>query len=144
MQLKKTIFTLLAFLSFSLSAIAAVNINTATQEEIETLSGIGPVKAKSIVDYRKAHGGFKSVDELENVDGIGAATLNNLRKDVSVTGKTTVAEPEEKKPAKIKKQAKEAKAVGNEKAAASGKTADTKLPKEAKTDKLAKEPKAAK
>jgi len=143
MQLKKIIFTLLAFLSFSLSAIAAVNINTATQEEIETLSGIGPVKAKSIVDYRKAHGGFKSVDELENVDGIGAATLNNLRKDVSVTGKTTVVVPEEK-PAKNKKPAKDAKAVGNEKAAASGKTADSKKVKETKTDKPAKEPKAAK
>lgn len=111
--MKKIISTLIAFFFFSASAIAAVNINTATQAELETLSGIGPAKAKAIIEYRKKQGGFKSIDELENVDGIGSTTLKNLRKDLAVTGKTTAIV--------------ESKAVGNEKAATSGKTADRKV-----------------
>jgi len=51
--MKKIILTLVAFLSFSISAIAAVNINTATQAELESLQGVGPVKAQAIIDYRK-------------------------------------------------------------------------------------------
>lgn len=119
------LWAVLMLLSFSISAFAAVNINTATQAELESLKGIGPVKAKAIIDYRKKNGDFKSVDDLDKVDGIGAVTLQNLRKDVSTSGKTTVVAPEAK--AADKKSAKDTtKTVGNEKAAASGKTADTK------------------
>lgn len=88
--MKKMLFAALTFLFFSLSAFAAVNLNTATQAELEGLKGIGPAKAKAIIDYRTKNKGFKTVDELENVEGIGAATLKNLRKDVSVGGKVTV------------------------------------------------------
>ncbi|MCC2682697.1 MAG: Competence protein ComEA helix-hairpin-helix region [Nitrosospira multiformis] len=51
---------------FSGAAFAAVNINTATQAELESLQGIGPAKAKAILDYRKKKGSFKSVDDLQN------------------------------------------------------------------------------
>ena len=51
--MKKLLLAIVTFLSFSLSAFAAVNINTATQAELETLDGVGPVKAQAIIDYRK-------------------------------------------------------------------------------------------
>ena len=87
--MKKILLALLASLAISFSAFAAVNINTATQAELESLDGIGPVKAAAIIDYRKKNGGFKSVDELEKVDGVGPVTLSNVKKDVSVSGATT-------------------------------------------------------
>jgi competence protein ComEA len=130
--MKKILFALFVFVSFSLNALAGVNINTATQAELESLNGIGPVKAKAIIDYRKKNGDFKSVDDLEKVDGVGAVTLQNVRKEVSVNGKTTVVVPaakaDDKKPmAKETKPAKDTtKSVGTEKAATSGKAADTK------------------
>jgi len=80
----------LALITFN--AFAAVNVNTATQEELESLNGIGPVKAKAIIDYRKQHGPFKSVEELDNVPGIGPATMEKIRGDVTLTGPTTVKE----------------------------------------------------
>ena len=77
-QMKKILLAFAAFLSFSLSALAGVNINTATQAELETLDGVGPVKAQAIIDYRKKNGGFKSIDELEKVDGIGPVSYTHL------------------------------------------------------------------
>lgn len=71
------ILTLL-FLFFSL-AFSAVNINKANSAQLQTLSGIGPTKAAEIVKYRKTHGGFKTVDELVNVKGIGPKTVQKLK-----------------------------------------------------------------
>jgi len=61
---------------------AQVDINTATQSELESLPGIGPSKAKAILEYRRQHGPFQSVDELEKVKGIGRATVERLRPDI--------------------------------------------------------------
>lgn len=59
---------------------APVALNTATADQLETLPGVGPVLAQHIVDYRTQHGGFRSVDELRQVNGIGDRRFADLRK----------------------------------------------------------------
>ncbi len=66
-----------------------VNVNTATVEELQLLPGIGEARAQAVVALRKQHGGFKSVNDLLLVKGIGETGLDRLRPHVTVTGKTT-------------------------------------------------------
>jgi competence protein ComEA len=56
-----------------------LGLNTASAEQLETLPGVGPVLAQHIVDYRTEHGGFRSVDELREVDGIGDRRFDDLQ-----------------------------------------------------------------
>ena len=63
----------------SLESSGKVNINQAGINELMTLTGIGPSKARSIIDYREQHGGFGSVEELLNVSGIGTSTYERIR-----------------------------------------------------------------
>lgn len=66
------------------SVSGKININTATLAELDTLVGIGPAKAKAIIDYRNSKGGFKSIDELDNVSGIGKATIDKFRDQITI------------------------------------------------------------
>ncbi len=61
-----------------------VNLNTATLEQLDTLDGVGPAIAQRILDYRQQHGGFRRVDELAEVPGIGDKRLATLTPLVSV------------------------------------------------------------
>ncbi|MER8028251.1 ComEA family DNA-binding protein [Streptomyces bauhiniae] len=61
------------------SPSAPVSLGTATVEQLDTLPGVGPVLAQRIIDYRTQHGGFRSVDELRQVDGIGDRRFSDLR-----------------------------------------------------------------
>ena len=61
-----------------------VNINTATQTELETLTGIGPSIAARIIQYRKENGKFESIEELKNVTGIGDSKFEDIRNEVVV------------------------------------------------------------
>lgn len=61
-----------------------VNINTADEQGMQDLPGIGPAKAKAIVTYRNGHGPFKTVDELTNVSGIGEKSLEKIKPSATV------------------------------------------------------------
>jgi competence protein ComEA len=104
--MKKLLLVLFAFFAFSAGAFAAVNLNTATREELDAVKGIGPVKAQAIIDYRKQHGPFKSVDDLKNVRGFGEKTVAKMRGELTVNGaastraETAKAENKQAAPAK--------------------------------------------
>ncbi len=66
-----------------------VNVNTATPEQLQLLPGVGEARAVAIVELRKQRGGFKVVDDLLSVRGIGESMLERMRPFVTVTGKTT-------------------------------------------------------
>ena len=61
-----------------------VNINTALQTELETLTGIGPSTALKIIDYREENGEFKSIEDIKNVPGIGESKFENIEEEICV------------------------------------------------------------
>ena len=78
---------------FALPLWASVNINTADVAALDSLPGIGPAKAQAIVEYRKAHGSFKTLDDLVQVHGIGNKLLERLRPSMALNGQTTALLP---------------------------------------------------
>ena len=68
-----------------------VNVNTATAEELQLLPGIGAARAEALIELRKQRGGFKSLEQLKDVKGIGDASLERLRPYVRFQGKTTAS-----------------------------------------------------
>lgn len=95
--MRKILLVIASLIAFSITpAWAAVDINTATVTQLESVNGIGPKKAEAIVEYRKKNGPFKSVDDLENVKGLGKASIDKMRGEISV-GKTKKVATTEKK-----------------------------------------------
>lgn len=82
----KTLKLLLATCLFvpGLVLAQAVNINTADVKSLESISGIGPVKAQAIISYRQQHGAFASVDDLAKVPGLGDKSVDRMRTQLSV------------------------------------------------------------
>src|SRR5215210_4315121 len=120
---------LAALFAFAGLAQAAVNINTATQAELEKLHGIGASKAKAIVEYRTKNGPFKSVDDLDKVPGIGQGVLKDIRNDVTLSGPTDTSGMEahtKKSAAKGEKKATKPEAKPSEMTATPGTSAGAK------------------
>lgn len=90
--MKKSALGLITLLVFSPLAFAKTNVNTASESELEALKDVGPVKAKSILEYRNKHGAFKSIKDLEKVPGIGATTLQKITNELTLSGVSTHAE----------------------------------------------------
>lgn len=70
-------------------AAGLVNINTADSAELQTLTGIGEVKAQAIIDYRTQNGPFQTIEEIKNVSGIGDAIFNNIKDYITVGSEST-------------------------------------------------------
>jgi len=75
------------------TASAPVNLNSATAAQIAALPGIGPKAAQRIIDYRQKNGGFKKIEELMNVKGIGEKSFLKLKPRLSVVDKDKTAAP---------------------------------------------------
>jgi competence protein ComEA len=82
--MKKLLLSLLVLL-FSGSLYAAVDLNTASVEELQAVKGVGASKAEAIVQHRKQHGPFKRVEELDAVKGFGKKTVERLRSEFTVS-----------------------------------------------------------
>ena len=76
----------------SAPAGAAVNLNTATQAQLETLPGVGAATAKRIIEYRQKNGSFKKIEELMNVKGIGEKAFLKLKAQITVGAPTAGTE----------------------------------------------------
>ena len=122
--MKKFLFIIVSLLSFSW-ALAQVNINTATAQELQTLNGIGPSKAAAIVEYRNANGPFKSPEDIKNVRGIGNGIYQKISSEITVgngqAARTPAARPaaqQQPQPAAAKPATPAAKPAANKPTAA--------------------------
>ncbi len=132
--MKKLLALLVSFVVCCGSSFA-VDLNKATQAELEALKGIGEVKAKAIIEYRTKNGPFKSADDLDNVKGVGKGIIAKVGGDLTIDGKALGMpsgsdKPMEKKTAKAKKTMESAPA-----AAAAAAPADEKVVKKEKKKK---------
>jgi competence protein ComEA len=101
-MLKKILLAVFATFALMSMAFAAVDLNSANQAQLESLTGIGPAKAKDIIDFRTKNGPFKTTEDVMKVPGIKEGTYAKIKGEISVNGK--VAAPS--MPAKTEKSMK--------------------------------------
>src|SRR5438046_8116607 len=97
--MKRLLLALVLFFAWTL-AFAAININTATKEQLDALPGIGPVKAQAIIDYRNANGPFKTPDDIMKVKGIKEGEFAKIKDQIAVSGATAAEAPAKAEAAK--------------------------------------------
>ena len=111
--MKKILLSIALFFAFVSVAFAAVNLNTATKDELDSVKGIGPAKAQAIIEYRQKNGQFKRVDDLKNVKGFGEKSVEKMRSELKISGGSCAKKAEK---AEVKKEEKPAKAEKKDKA----------------------------
>ena len=139
--MKKLVLAFAIWLAAVGLAAAAVNINTASKDELVSVKGIGEKRAQAIIDYRTKNGPFKTVDDLEKVPGIGPGLMKQIKPHVSVSGQTTTdktptsntsktaADNKTSKPAESAKTSTNTKAADTAKAKSDPKASNTTAPK---------------
>lgn len=95
--MKKLLLSLFVTLAFSGITYAAVDLNTASKEELQAVKGIGEAKAEAIIEYRKQHGPFTKVDDLDKVKGFGDKSVDKLRQELTVGSAAKAADKTAKK-----------------------------------------------
>ena len=94
--MKRFLIVLFACLAFMAPAWAGalVDLNKASQAQLESVKGIGPAKARAIIEYRSKMGPFKSVEDLKKVTGFGEKTVAKMRSELTVSAsRLVVAKP---------------------------------------------------
>lgn len=61
-----------------------ININTASAEDLDNITGVGPAYAKNIIDYRDANGPFQKIEDIVNVKGIGPKTFEKMKDEITI------------------------------------------------------------
>ena len=82
--MKKFTLSIILLLFLATVAIAKVNINTASVNELQTIKGIGQVKAEAIVKDRQKNGKYRSIEDLARVKGIGPRTVKKIKEEITV------------------------------------------------------------
>ncbi len=79
----------LIFASSGAYAVDKIDLNTATVSQLQTVKGIGPKLAASIVQYRTEHKGFKTLDELKSVRGVGSKNFDRFKEQLTINAQKT-------------------------------------------------------
>ena len=82
--MKKLTISIILLFFLATVAIAKVNINTASVNELQTIKGIGQVKAEAIVKDRQKNGKYRSIEDLSRVKGIGPRTVKKIKEEITV------------------------------------------------------------
>ncbi|MDE2132609.1 MAG: helix-hairpin-helix domain-containing protein [Betaproteobacteria bacterium] len=88
---RRFLFALLALWLVAAPAWALVDLNTASEQQLRTVKGIGPVKARAILAYRSKYGSFHSLSDLRKIKGFGAKTVARLAPGLSISGRPASA-----------------------------------------------------
>ncbi len=97
--MKRILSSIALFVAGISLAFAAVNINTASVAELNTVKGIGPSKAQAIVEYREKNGPFKTLDDLKGVKGFGDKSVAKLRGELTVSDASATKSAKKNSPA---------------------------------------------
>jgi|SRR5215467_10037102 len=128
--MKKLLLAFIVWFAICGIALAAVNINTATKEELTSIKGIGEKRAQAIIDYRTKNGPFKTVDDLTKVEGIGPGIMKQIKSQVAVSGSTTT----DKTAASTKTKADDKQTTKSTDSTKSDSSKNTKTPDSGKSD----------
>ena len=90
-SIRRFLFALLALWAFAAPAWALVDLNSADEQQLRTVKGIGPVKARAILAYRTKYGSFHSLSDLRKIKGFGAKTVARLAPGLSISGRPVSA-----------------------------------------------------